>query len=177
MVFRLERLESRRSVLEHVARTLSERLTDRQSTAPAVPQLLVVDGDPGIRAFLMRSLALVECVPIVATNGPEALKLFDTTPIDLLLSDLMMPGMNGLELGRRLRRRTGSQRSAILTGHSDALFEEAALLGANEAFVDKPISSAGLHQAISLCALVTSPAWSGGEASKPATAAQNTAWV
>ena len=159
--------------------TLTQRLSGPQDPAPANPRLLVVDDDPGIRAFLMRSLALVECVPIVATNGPEALKLFDTiAPIDLLLSDLMMPGMNGLELGRRLQQSNPDLKILYLTGHSDALFEERPLLGANEAFVDKPISSTGLHQAVSLAlyghltGLIRR-----GEAPKPAPAPQNTAWV
>jgi CheY-like chemotaxis protein len=161
-------------------RTLTERLADRQGTAPAVPRLLVVDDDPGVRAFLMRSLALVECVPIVATNGPEALKLFDTmAPIDLLLSDLMMPGMNGLELGRRLRQANPDLKVLYLTGYSDALFEERPLLGANEAFVDKPISPTGLHQAVSLALYghLTGLVRRGEAVSKPATVAQNTAWV
>jgi CheY-like chemotaxis protein len=159
--------------------TLTERLTRPEEPALATPRLLVVDDDPGVRAFLMRSLALVECVPIVATNGPEALELFDKiAPIDLLLSDLMMPGMNGLELGRRLQQSNPDLKILYLTGHSDALFEERPLLGANEAFVDKPISSTGLHQAVSLAlyghltGLIRR-----GEAPKPATAPPNTAWV
>jgi CheY-like chemotaxis protein len=159
--------------------TLTERLTRPDGAAPAAPRLLVVDDDPGIRAFLMRSLALVECVPIVATNGPEALELFEKiAPIDLLLSDLMMPGMNGLELGRRLQQTNPDLKILYLTGHSDALFEERPLLGANEAFVDKPITSTGLHQAVSLAlyghltGLVRR-----GDAPKPAPAPPNTAWV
>ena len=158
-------------------KTLTERLTPAEG-APT-PRLLVVDDDPGIRAFLMRSLALVECVPLVATNGPEALELFEkSAPIDLLLSDLMMPGMNGLELGRRLQQSNPDLKILYLTGHSDALFEERPLLGANEAFVDKPISSTGLHQAISLAlyghftGLIRR-----GEQPKPPAPPQNTAWV
>jgi CheY-like chemotaxis protein len=146
-------------------RTLTERLTDRQGPAPTVPRLLLVDDDPGIRAFLMR-----------------ALELFDKiAPIDLLLSDLMMPGMNGLELGRRLQQANPDLKVLYLTGHSDALFEERPLLGANEAFVDKPISSAGLHQAVSLALYghLTGLVRRGEAASKskPATVPQNTAWV
>src|SRR5258707_4582018 len=133
--------------------TLTQRLSGPQNPAPANPRLLVVDDDPGIRAFLMRSLALVECVPIVATNGPEALALFDKiAPIHLLLSDLMMPGMNGLELGRRLQQSNPDVKILYFTGHSGALFEERPLLGANQACEDKPLSSPGLHQSESLAA-------------------------
>jgi two-component system cell cycle sensor histidine kinase/response regulator CckA len=159
---------------------LTQRLKRAQGTAPATPRLLIVDDDPGIRAFLMRSLALVECVPIVATNGAEALELFDKiAPIDLLLSDLMMPGMNGLELGRRLQQTNPDLKILYLTGYSDALFEERPLLGANEAFVDKPISSAGLHQAVSLALYghLTGLVRRGQTAPKPVVIPQNTAWV
>ena len=99
----------------------------------------------------MRALSLVECEIVVAVNGPEAIQLFDRmAPIDLLLSDLMMPGMNGLELGRRLQQLAPDLKTLYLTGYSDALFAERPLLGANEAFVDKPVTPKGLHEAVSL---------------------------
>lgn len=162
-------------------RTLTQRLTSPQGSAPATPRLLVVDDDPGVRAFLMRSLALVECVPIVAADGPEALELFDKiAPIDLLLSDLMMPGMNGLELGRRLQQANPDLKILYLTGFSDALFEERPILGANEAFVDKPISPTGLHQAVSMALyghLTGLIRRVDAAAPKPAPIPQNTAWV
>lgn len=119
--------------------------------ATGAPRILVVDDEPGIRAFLMRALAPIECEIVVAVNGPEALQLFErAAPIDLLLSDLMMPEMNGLELGRRLQQRSPDLPILYLTGYSDALFEERPLLGANEAFLDKPVSPRGLHEAISM---------------------------
>ena len=118
--------------------------------SPSAPRVLVVDDEPGIRAFIMRAMSLVVCEVIVAANGQEAIGLYDRTlPIDLLLSDLMMPGMNGLELGRRLQRLTPDLKVLYLTGYSDALFEERPILGANEAFVDKPITPRGLHEAVS----------------------------
>ena len=131
-------------------RTLIRPLMRAEATSPKTPRVLVVDDEPGIRAFLMRAMALVECEVVVAANGPEAIVLYDrTSPIDLLLSDLMMPGMNGLELGRRLQRLTPDLKVLYLTGYSDALFEERPILGANEAFVDKPITPRGLHEAVS----------------------------
>lgn len=131
--------------------TLTRSLVRRRSLAKAPPRILVVDDEAGIRAFLVRSLSLVDCEIIVAASGPEAIRLFDKmAPLDLLLSDLMMPEMNGLELGRRLQQLTPDLKVLYLTGYSDALFEERPILGANEAFVDKPISPRGLHEAVSL---------------------------
>ena len=121
----------------------------RQS--PAMPRLLIVDDEPAVRAFVLRALSLVECEIVAAVNGPDAREVFSrTAPIDLLLSDLMMPGMTGLELGRRLQAETPDLKVLYLTGHSDALFEERPILGANEAFVDKPITPRGLQEAVSL---------------------------
>ena len=115
------------------------------------PRVLIVDDEPGIRAFLMRVLAPIDCEVVVAATGPEAIQLFERmAPIDLLISDLMMPGMNGLELGRRLQQSAPDLPILYLTGFSDALFEERPILGANETFVDKPISPAGLYEAASM---------------------------
>lgn len=130
---------------------LTRHLTQAPDVPPAPPRILVVDDEPGIRAFLMRALSMVECEAVAAVNGPEAIQLFDrAAPIDLLLSDLMMPGMNGLELGRRLQQVSPDLKILYLTGYSDALFEERPMLGANEVYVDKPVSPTGLHQAISM---------------------------
>lgn len=123
----------------------------RPQNAPARPRILLVDDEPGIRAFLMRALATIDCEIMVAADGADAIRLFErTAPIDVLVTDLMMPAMNGLELGRRLQLVTPDLPILYLTGYSDALFEERPILGANEAYVDKPISPAALYEAISM---------------------------
>ena len=163
-------------------RTLTRPRTRDERPSRAVPRLLVVDDEPNIRAFLMRAMSLVDCEVVVASSGPEAIQLFDrTSPIDLLLSDLMMPGMNGLELGRRLQRLTPDLKVLYLTGFSDALFEERPILGSNEAYVDKPISPRGLHEAVSQALyghLSGLPRREDGPEPRPALpSAQQTAWV
>ena len=135
---------------DSIVRTVTRSLTRPAGRPAATPRILVVDDEAGIRAFLTRALSSVECELVVAGSGSEAVDLFDeAAPIDLLLTDLMMPGMNGLELGRQLRQQIPDLPVLYLTGYSDALFDERPILGANEAFLDKPISSRGLHEAIS----------------------------
>jgi len=128
---------------------LMHRLVHRETphdAPPRPPRLLVVDDEVGIRALLMRMLAPIECDVLVAVDGPDAIQLFERAgPIDL-----MMPSMNGLELGRRLQQSMPDLPVLYLTGFSDALFEERPVLGANEAFVEKPISPALLYEALSL---------------------------
>ena len=136
---------------DSIVRTVTPSLTRAGDRPAATPRILVVDDEAGIRAFLTRALARVECELVVAASGSEAIDLFNgAAPIDLLLTDLLMPGMNGLELARRLRQQVPNLPVVYLTGHSDALFDERPILCANEAFVDKPISSRGLYEAISL---------------------------
>ena len=88
-----------------------------------------------------------------ASDGPEALeaaKKFD--PVDVLLTDVMMPQMAGDELARRLRQSEPSLKVLYLTGFSDRLFKERVTLWEDEAFLDKPCSVKGLVQAVSLLA-------------------------
>ena len=132
-------------------RSFARRTARPQDAPPARPRILIVDDESGIRAFLMRVLAPIDCEVVAAASGPEALQMFErSAPIDLVVSDLMMPVINGLELGRRLQQLTPALPVLYLTGHSDALFDERPILGANEAYVEKPISATGLYEAISM---------------------------
>lgn len=134
-----------------LVRTVTRSLRRDVKGPKAAPRILVVDDEVGIRAFLVRALSRVECEVVVAASGAEAVERFgEGAPIDLLLTDLLMPEMNGLELGRRLRQLTPALPVLYLTGYSEALFDERPILSVNEAFVDKPISPRGLHEAISL---------------------------
>lgn len=100
-----------------------------------------------------------------------------SAPIDLPVSDLMMPVMNGLELGRRPQHVTPDLPILYLTGYSDALFDERPILGANEAYVDKPISATGLYEAISMALHGRLGHLRRRDVVKPAALVQHTAWV
>lgn len=87
----------------------------------------------------------------MAADGPEALQLSEQeAPFDLCVVDLVMPLMNGAEVGRRLRRANPDVKVLYFTGYSDRLFRETTTLSANEAFLDKPVSVEGLVEAVSL---------------------------
>ncbi len=66
--------------------------------------ILVVDDDPKIRSVLGRGLRFEGYDVQLAEDGPEALRIARVTPIDLVVLDVMLPGMDGLEVCRRLRR-------------------------------------------------------------------------
>ncbi len=66
-------------------------------------RILVVDDDPAVTSVLRRSLAYEGFAVATASSGAEALTLARTQAPDLVILDIMMPGLDGLEVLRRLR--------------------------------------------------------------------------
>ena len=86
-----------------------------------------------------------------ALGGRAALEqIAKGEPIDLLITDLRMPGMEGDELARLVRQQDPNVKVLYLTSHADRLFEAKAQLWAEEAYLDKPFSRDGLREAVAL---------------------------
>lgn len=117
---------------------------------PARPlRVLVVDDESPVRQFVHRVMSQIGCEVTVAGDGDEAIAV-DPDTIDVLVTDVMMPHMNGVELARRLRARHPDLPVLYLTGFSDRLFDERIVLWEREAFLEKPCSIAELTEAVSL---------------------------
>ena len=80
-----------------------------------MPKILVVDDDRGTRHILQTLLTNGGYETAVAKDGVEALKALDRDQFDLLLLDVWMPRMNGLELLARLRERPSKPRVVVMT--------------------------------------------------------------
>ena len=118
---------------------------------PGTVGILVVDDEESIRRYADRVLRQAGYEPVLASSGAEAIRLAGTMErLDVLVTDLLMPEMNGDELARGLRRADPDLKVLYLTGFSDRLFEEKPILWESEAFLDKPCSIKGLEQAVSL---------------------------
>jgi DNA-binding response OmpR family regulator len=102
------------------------------------PRILIVDDEENARKTLGIGLRLEGFEVSEAGDGEQALAALDGVPVDLAIVDLMMPGMNGLELARRMRFLHPSVR-VILTSayHLSARQIERADVGAC-GFVPKP---------------------------------------
>jgi len=119
--------------------------------APQPQRILIVDDEEPVRRFVERVLRDAGYATTLAADGPEALAAADKMEqIDILVTDVMMPAMQGDELARRLRQSRRSLKVLYLTGYSDQLFKEKVTLWADEAYLDKPCSVKGLLQAVSL---------------------------
>jgi two-component system, cell cycle sensor histidine kinase and response regulator CckA len=117
---------------------------------PRPISILVVDDDELVRGYVDRVLRHAGYHTAMATDANEAIRMAWTDgPFDLLLTDLVMPRMNGDELARRLRLSQPNLPVLYFTGFSDRLFIDRATLWHGEAFLDKPCSPKGLLDAVS----------------------------
>jgi two-component system cell cycle sensor histidine kinase/response regulator CckA len=120
-------------------------------TAGKPLKLLVADDEIALRELIKRFLDDPKFDVVDAASGPEAIAAVpDARHIDLLITDQMMPEMQGHELSRRLRLQNPDLRVLYLTGHSDALFDSKERLWDNEAYLDKPFTMKSLNEAIAL---------------------------
>lgn len=102
-------------------------------------RLLVVDDDPGFRETLRALLAQRDEAIVLreARSGEEALQLADALRPDVVLMDLAMPRMNGLEATRLLKARWPGLAVIIITVHDEEAYRRTALAAGAEAFLLK----------------------------------------
>lgn len=103
-------------------------------------KIVVVDDFPGVRRIVGETLEKWGYQVVEAANGDEALKYFDGTQVDLMITDLEMPDMSGIELIGKIREMTRYMFTpiVILTGvRKDRVADK--LEGLNiAAFLQKP---------------------------------------
>jgi len=116
-------------------------------------RVLIVDDEQPVLRLLVRVLSVDNYDIQSAESGVEAMKLIDApnfSGLDLLVTDLMMPHMNGRELGAIVRLRYPSARVLYVTGFADSLFKGVQELGEGESFIEKPFGAEGLLEATRL---------------------------
>jgi putative two-component system response regulator len=74
-----------------------------RTTATHLPKVLVVDDGAANRELIEACLADVECEVRLASDGAHALRMIESSPPDLVLLDVQMPGMDGYEVCRRIK--------------------------------------------------------------------------
>ncbi|WP_080693860.1 HD domain-containing phosphohydrolase [Ralstonia pickettii] len=85
----------------------------------ATPLILLVDDEPGALSSLRRLLRPTGYRVITAESGVAALEMLAVYPVDLIISDMRMPGMNGAEFLARARERSPDTMRILLTGYSE----------------------------------------------------------
>lgn len=114
--------------------------------APERPTILVVDDEEVIRNLCAKALNDYRVVEV--ENGQAALEHLDRERVDLLLVDVMMPVMNGLDLLMQVKERDPDQLVIIMTGYADKEIILRALKADADDFIQKPLNLLQLKSAI-----------------------------
>jgi signal transduction histidine kinase/CheY-like chemotaxis protein len=125
---------------------VGEPLEKREfTTVSAMPHgtetILVVDDDSSIRKLILDTLEPLGYTILVAACGDEALKFCRSSKenIDLLLSDIIMPGMNGRELSEIARNECPEIKTVLMSGYTDNVIAERDGLDQSITFINKPL--------------------------------------
>ena len=117
--------------------------------APAA-RILVIDDEPVVVDMLVTCLREEGYRVVGAETSDEGLKLAILSRPELVLLDIALPGMNGIELLKRIRSINPTTRVVMVTGNTDpVLAREALELGAL-AYVDKPFDFAYLKRVVAM---------------------------
>jgi DNA-binding NtrC family response regulator len=118
-----------------------ESSEDAKETAKET--IVVVDDEPEVRA-LVREVLTIQGYTVLDTGDPfEARRIVESQPVHLLLTDVVMPIMNGLELAKRVEASSPTTKVLLMSGYSTA-----AVKGSGRPLVAKPFHSSDLVDAV-----------------------------
>jgi len=113
--------------------------------------LLVVDDEPSVALMVAEILKREGYGVRTATRVDDARAwVEDGARFDLAILDVVMPTMSGDQMAEWLRQRDPDAKVLFLTGYAEALFQARPILWAGESFLEKPFTSKGLLEAVSM---------------------------
>jgi PAS domain S-box-containing protein len=111
--------------------------------------VLVVEDAPALRELTKRLLETHGYTVVVAANAREAMRIFDeNASIDILLTDVVMPGLSGPELTKELTARRPGLKVIYMSGYTDEAIVQHGVLLPGIAFLHKPFTSTVLSRKI-----------------------------
>lgn len=152
---RVERIEFPRLVFETECMGADgagtrKRLRRNHRNGLQMTNILLVDDDPTLRTLVHAHLESAGYRVTTATDGSEALQLATTTHPDLIVSDIMMPGVSGFELLKTLRVRPDTVMIPVIlitAAHERTMFREGMRLGADD-YLEKPVHRGDLLDSV-----------------------------
>ena len=122
-------------------------------SAPAVRgagTVLLVEDQPEVRRLADAILTNLGFQVLQAEDGPQALALAQSHPgpIGMMLTDVIMPGMNGRELADRLKEVRPDTRVLFMSGYTDRIMSPDGLLDPSVAYLQKPFTADQLSAAV-----------------------------
>ena len=111
-------------------------------------RIAIIDDDQSIRKSLFRMLGAAGFDVVAFASASEFLAAIDTERISCAVSDLRMPGIDGLQLQKTLRARLPHLSIVFITGHGDVPAGVNAMKAGAVDFLEKPVSSGVLLEAV-----------------------------
>jgi DNA-binding response OmpR family regulator len=111
-------------------------------TLAAGETILVVEDDDRVRALVQRILGREGYRMLEARDGREALAVVESHEgfIHLILSDVIVPDLNGVEIVRRVQERSSRTKALFMSGHTDQALQHDGLLLSGADFLQKPFA-------------------------------------
>lgn len=128
--------------------TLVDAASAAATAEPDVLRILLVDDDTAVLRFLAAACAVSDCTTATASTAEQALGLLGDHQFDLILSDIRMPGLGGIELLRAVKGKQPDTRVVLMTGAPSV---DSAAFGRRHGAYDylpKPFSVAELKKLI-----------------------------
>ena len=119
-------------------------------SSPTPLRVLVVDDDPMVRDVLEAMLSFEGCEVLTASDGERSLELAGESAPDVILLDVMMPGMDGLEVCRRLKTSPEAPRIVMVSGKVTLEDQRRGLEAGADAYLTKPFSPLRLLELVGL---------------------------
>jgi two-component system response regulator HydG len=116
--------------------------------APDPTRILVVDDAPDTLEVIQRMLAPLGCQVITATAVAQAVQLLAQEPVDLVVTDLRMPKVGGLDLVRHVRENCADTEVIVITGYASVGSAVESMKAGAEEYVPKPFTDAELSAAV-----------------------------
>lgn len=114
-------------------------------------KILIIDDEPDVRGFLRDYFEDREYDVLTACDGEEGIKFAEKNDFDLILCDMMMPKMIGLEFLRQIKEKKPSQRVIFMTGVQEpSMMAKAQALGCLH-YVTKPVRLADIEAKVAAC--------------------------
>lgn len=118
----------------------------RRSGSLAGRRILVVDDEPSIRHVLVRFLFRSGAVALTADNATDALVILERESVDLVLTDVEMPGRSGLWLAEVIQDRWPGLPVLVMTGSDARIWERSRTIRSIVAVLPKPFDLGDLAQ-------------------------------
>ncbi|MBD3257220.1 response regulator [candidate division GN15 bacterium] len=109
-------------------------------------QVLIVDDNPNMSSLLAEMLEVFDCGSVVAADGAEALSELEASDFSMVITDMRMPNMTGLELLQRVKEKWPKLPVVLISGYTNAAIENDDAVHKPDGFLGKPLMMSDIEK-------------------------------